>query len=559
MKIISRFFKHFLIILLILPLAALSQTIPVGMPVLEGAYRRAQLLGNVDASVSFAVQPLFPEKAFKVPSGFEPDSTLPESRRFNGICSFGHKIKGKVQLLPVIWENQFNSLHPAGYNDGIMVPAKGYQTYISAGFYAKYGPLSVQFWPQMLYVENKDFESFEDIYLEPSPPKGIDLPERFGDSAFSKFFWGQSSIRLTFGPVSIGLSNENLWWGPGIHNALIMTNNAPGFKHLTLNTVRPIKTAIGAFEFQLIAGRLDSSGYTPGLPPDWRYLNAIVASYHPKWVPGLFLGLTRAYQVYRKDMGHSFNDYLPVLSPFQKDKTGNAATDAKKRDQLLSLFMRWVWIKGHGEIYVEYGREDHAWNLRDFFLEPDHSAAYIVGINKMFALPRRKGEFIQVNMEITNLASNSTTINRDRVYVEEGETAVGYWYTHSQVKHGYTENGQLLGAGIGPGSNSQWIKVSWVKGLKTLGLEFERYVHNNDYFISHIKDIRRNWVDLKFGLDAGWEFKNLLLQLQAQYIHEINYEWRYRPEPVIQAYPVYWNPTKDTYNFHAKLGIVYRF
>ena len=177
----------------------------------------------------------------------------------------------------------------------------------------------------------------------------------------------------------------------------------------------------------------------------------------------------------------------------------------------------------------------------------------------MFALPRRKGEFIQVNMEITNLASNSTTINRDRVYVEEGETAVGYWYTHSQVKHGYTENGQLLGAGIGPGSNSQWIKVSWVKGLKTLGLEFERYVHNNDYFISHIKDIRRNWVDLKFGLDAGWEFKNLLLQLQAQYIHEINYEWRYRPEPVIQAYPVYWNPTKDTYNFHAKLGIVYRF
>ena len=559
MKIIFRFFKPFLIILLILPLAALSQTIPVGMPVLEGAYRRAQLLGNVDASVSFAVQPLFPEKAFKVPSGFEPDSTLPESRRFNGICSFGHKIKGKVQLLPVIWENQFNSLHPAGYNDGIMVPAKGYQTYISAGFYAKYGPLSVQFWPQMLYVENKDFESFEDIYLEPSPPKGIDLPERFGDSAFSKFFWGQSSIRLTFGPVSIGLSNENLWWGPGIHNALIMTNNAPGFKHLTLNTVRPIKTAIGAFEFQLIAGRLDSSGYTPGLPPDWRYLNAIVASYHPKWVPGLFLGLTRAYQVYRKDMGHSFNDYLPVLSPFQKDKTGNAATDAKKRDQLLSLFMRWVWIKGHGEIYVEYGREDHAWNLRDFFLEPDHSAAYIVGINKMFALPRRKGEFIQVNMEITNLASNSTTINRDRVYVEEGETAVGYWYTHSQVKHGYTENGQLLGAGIGPGSNSQWIKVSWVKGLKTLGLEFERYVHNNDYFISHIKDIRRNWVDLEFGLVANWEFKHLLLNLQAKYIHEINYEWRYRPEPVIQAYPVYWNPTKDTYNFHAKLGIVYRF
>ena len=136
---------------------------------------------------------------------------------------------------------------------------------------------------------------------------------------------------------------------------------------------------------------------------------------------------------------------------------------------------------------------------------------------------------------------------------------VGYWYTHGQVKHGYTEDGQVLGAGIGPGSNSQWVKIAWVKGLKTFGLEFERYVHDNDYFVSKIKDIRRNWVDLKFGLVANWEFKHLLLNFQAQYIHEINYEWRYRPTPVINAYPVFWNPTKDTYNFHAKLGIVYRF
>jgi hypothetical protein len=547
--------KLFLIFSLLLPLLTEAQTSPVGMPVLEGFYRRAQLLGKVDAAVSFTVRPLFPAKAFEVQDKYDPDTTLSVNRTFNGIYTFGHKIKGKIQLLPVIWENQFNSFHPAGYNDGIMVPAKGYQTYISVGVYAKYGPLSIQFWPQMLYVENKPFDGFYEIYHKRSPPKDIDLPERFGDAAFNKFFWGQSSIRLTFGPISFGLSNENLWWGPGIHNALLMTNNAPGFKHLTLNTVRPIKTPIGAFEFQLIGGRLDGSGYTPSLPPDWRYLNAVVVSYHPRWVPGLFLGMTRAYQVYRKDMGTSLNAYLPVISPFQKDKWGNSETNSKRRDELLSLFMRWVWVKGHGEIYMEFGREDHAWNVRDFFLEPAHSAAYIVGMNKLFALKWRKGEFIQVNVEIANLASNSTTVNRDRNYTEP----VGYWYSHSQVKQGYTEDGQVLGAGIGPGSNSQWIRVSWVKGLKTFGLEFERYVHNNDYFISKIRDIRRNWVDFHFGLVANWEFKHFLLNMQTQYIHEINYEWRYRPAPRINAKPTHWNPTKDTYNFHAKLGIVYRF
>ncbi|WP_216072810.1 capsule assembly Wzi family protein, partial [Acinetobacter baumannii] len=59
---------------------------------------------------------------------------------------------------------------------------------------------------------------------------------------------GQSSIRLSTGPVSLGISTENLWWGPGCFNALLMSNNAPGFLHLTFNTTRPVKTPIGSFE-----------------------------------------------------------------------------------------------------------------------------------------------------------------------------------------------------------------------------------------------------------------------------------------------------------------------
>jgi len=42
----------------------------------------------------------------------------------------------------------------------------------------------------------------------------IDNPERFGNGSYSKLDWGQSNIRLTFDPVSIGLSNENFMVGP---------------------------------------------------------------------------------------------------------------------------------------------------------------------------------------------------------------------------------------------------------------------------------------------------------------------------------------------------------
>ncbi|MBN2615545.1 MAG: hypothetical protein JXR71_07595 [Bacteroidales bacterium] len=551
-----RYQLYALILMVMFPLISLGQTLPVGTPVLSDYYRRAQLLGKLNPEVSFTSFPLFPVGAFKVQNAFDPDSTLYKNRLidFDGMAPFLNK-KGRVQLLPVVWKNQYNSQHPAGMNDGVMVPARGYQTVLSAGVFIKFGPLSVQLNPEWHYAANVPFQGFYQIYGKPSPPSGlIDLPERFGDSAIQQVSWGQSSIRLTFGPVSFGFSNENLWWGPGIHNALLMTNNAPGFPHLTLNTVRPIKTPIGSFEGQLIGGKLVGSGYTPGLPDDWRYLNSLTLTYQPKWVPGLFLGFARSFQIYHSDMGNHLYDYLPVFGAIEKVAVGNAATDVRRQDQLLSIFMRWVWVKARGEFYAEFGREDHAWNTRDLLLEPNHSAAYVVGLMKLFPL-WRKNEYIQINAEVTNLASTATTNNRVRDYTPP----VGYWYTHYQIKQGYTNDGQVLGAGIGPGSNMQWLRVSWVKGMKSLGLDFERYVHDNDYLIANIKDIRRNWVDLSTGLVGSWAYKNLLFSAEVKYIHEINYEWRYRPVQITNAKPTYWSPTKDSYNFHALVNVVYRF
>ena len=42
-----------------------------------------------------------------------------------------------------------------------------------------------------------------------------------------------------------------------------MSNNAEGFRHITFNTTKPIKTFVGNFEWQVISGRLESSGFTP--------------------------------------------------------------------------------------------------------------------------------------------------------------------------------------------------------------------------------------------------------------------------------------------------------
>lgn len=553
----NRLYSILVLILVLSGLSSQAQTIPVGMPIFEDYYRRAQLLGKFDETVSFASRPLFPSSVYGM-DFFDPDSTLFLDRvsNFDGLWEFG-KGRGLLKLLPVSILTQYNSRHPEGINDGAMIPARGFQTMISAGLYVKYGPLSIQLRPEFVSAQNKAFDGFPQDYTSPmgtefpnSPYGRIDFIERFGTGAYNKVFWGQSSLRLKAGPISFGVSNENLWWGPGYRNSLLMTNSSSGFKHLTLNTVKPIRTYIGSFEAQIIAGKLEASGYNRNLSEEWSYLNSMVFSYQPKWIPGLFLGATRSFITDKSNLGNKVGDYLPVFSFLTKTSGGtNEEVDAMRQNQLISVFMRYLFKEAHGEIYFEYGREDHSWDIRDFILEPAHSSAYILGLRKLFSINEQKETYLQLIMETTKLASPQVTINRNA-----GD--VGRWYFHGN--EGYTHNGQLLGAGIGPGSILQTIDLSWTKSLKQIGITLERYVHNNDFWFAKVEDVRANWVDMSAAAYGSWDYHNLLFTFKFKYIKSYNYQWMYEPDYGDNP-PTFWAASENTHNFHGQLGIMYRF
>lgn len=551
-----------------IPLLSFSQSLPVGTGVLEDALRRAQLLGEIDSSISFTSRPLFPTASMKLTNTFDPYSTLDKERwtKSDGSIRFA-KNKGIVQLLPFTWQQQFNTHHPYSLNDGAMIPAKGYQTLISGGVYAQYGPLSIQLRPEYVFAENQSFQGFykeqpDAVWAEYYTLNNvIDTPEKFGDSAYEKMFWGQSSIRLTYGPVSLGISNENLWWGPGVRNSLMMSNSAPGFKHITLNTIKPIRSWIGSFEGQIICGRLEDSGFTPpdtnrtynGVKlynpkrTDWRYINGMVVSYQPKWVPGLFLGVSRTFITYYKDMGHTFKDFLPIVTPISKKANYGETESPFPNDQRASFFLRWLWTKAHAEIYTEYFREDHAFDLRDMIIDAEHTHAFIFGMRKIFPLKVYENQFIQVNLEFTQLEQTTTSPERPSKYL----------YVHyAGISQGYTNRGQLLGAGIGPGSNMQSLSVSWVKRLKTIGIEFERLVQNNDFHNAVIKDPRAIWVDLGTSAFGEWDYKNLLFSAKLEFIKSLNYEHYYRP--VSEDLSALWKPS-NIINVQAQIGVSYRF
>ncbi len=575
-------FKVLSILFCFYSLDAHSQALSTGYSMLEDYYRREQLRGNIRQDFSFVSYPIFPVSAFERKNPFDPNANLQSSHfhKFDGNFVFANE-KYRVKILPLSWQNQYNSHHPEGINDGAMIPARGYQTLVSGGVYFESKFLSIKIQPEFIHAANEDFEGFPLTRTTPGLAKArwdqyyyrylhyIDHPEKFGEGAYNRWLWGQSSIRVHLDKVSLGFSNENLRWGPGIYNTLVMTNSAAGFAHLTLNTVSPITTPIGSFEGQLVVGWLKNSGYpgpnvenvdhywNPHYPPNpehERYLNGMIFSYQPKWVPGLFLGLIRSYQIYHKDMGTEFIDYLPVFTTYSRKKIEDDIIEKeetlKPYDFYNSIFFRFVWEEANVELYGEYGRSDYFWDGRDLNLQLDHSAAYNMGFRKLMQLNKRENEYIEVGMELTQLAKGANSTFRSNGQYWQG------WYKSNPVWQGYTHKGQMLGAGIGSGSNMQTINISWHKNLNSLGIQLDRLVHNNDFHQENIIDPRMHWVDLGAALKGSWEYKNLLFTFKFKGVAVKNYQWVFDWSP-----EDYWDVSgaNDVFNFHGQIGVMYRF
>ena len=209
----------FIFILLFSFFLSNSQTINLNESHIVDYFRTAQLIGDLDSNFSFTLKPFDIEK-----NDFKIDSSLFNSNEYAPtILSFMNG-KGKLKILPVDYNIEYNSHHPYNRNNGSMIPNRGYQQLTSAGLYIEIGPLSIQLKPEHVFSENKSFQGFPESHYDIIWSKRyalwntVDVPERFGIKAYSKTFLGQSNIKFNYKGLSFGVSNENLWWGPSIRN-----------------------------------------------------------------------------------------------------------------------------------------------------------------------------------------------------------------------------------------------------------------------------------------------------------------------------------------------------
>lgn len=515
-----KFTLYYTLFILLCFHTAKAQILPLGFLELDQHARSLQLLGKLDSNSSFLLRPT------NYGAGFDKsmkrgtpitelwtgiDTMMPKSTRF-----YFDKGDGVVMLLPAMMKAKFNNHHPFGWNDEAMKAAKGLQTYFSTGVYAQYGPISIQLQPEWYQGGNPSFEHFGQY--------GAATEE-----SYSKVLLGNSSAFLNIGATAIGVSTSAVWFGPGQFSSLVLSNNATNFPHTSFQSTRPALTFLGSFEWKLIAGKLNEDSAAGGLyenrhlkpavlTDDTRYYNAVMVSFQPKFFKNLFIGASRAYQIYTRDFKNDqsgfIEKYLIVLNPGIKNGS-IAGSNSNKGDQQLSVFTRWVFPKSHAEFYFEYGQNDHKANARDYALNVQAGAAYLAGFKKVF--PLKQERFIELSGEMLQMSQSVDYLLRN----------TGNWYVHGQMAQGMTNDRQIMGAGSGFGNNVQTLRGSWVNGIQRMGVTLQRIQHDpvglaGPGFFGHRL---HNWNEMSYGVFGRYAYKRWIASLDMQLSFSKNYAW----------------------------------
>ncbi len=355
----------------------------------------------------------------------------------------------------------------------------------------------------LLYIGRNVCLSIEPFYFV-SQNKEVSNNEREG--TFSKLNDNRYSIETPYrylglretqlyihhNNLAIGYSNANMWWGPGIHSSLTMTNNTTGFPHLMIGTLNEKKIRNIGFNIRYIFSKLDK---TIGNP----YFTALVWNLTFYNNPIITIGLSRNYISGGLPTDRPFTELDAALIVFEE-----LLVDTKIReypedwpehdpwDQVMSGFLSIYFPESKLKLYCELGTNDHRQNLSDLRSHPDHAAASILGFRKFGLFDNKSYLF---GIEYTNLILAKTWKFRE----------TPNWY--NRIFYDYSSyDSRRWAAHSGSDSDDLYIYLGYSdKKLSIIpAFNFERhgvlYTRPPEVKMEIRLDIRYVWNDYKFNI-----------------------------------------------------------
>lgn len=222
-------------------------------------------------------------------------------------------------------------------------------------------------------------------------------------------------VELTGGGLALTVGRESLWWGPGFRGSLLLTDDAPPFDLVRVETSRPWQLKwIGPTSFHIFVTRLEADRLAIPRP----YLAGLRLAFRP-WSQ-LEFGLSRTAMFGGGGRPVTVDLIWDVIRARGENDTRNPGNQIGGVDATLRI----PWRRQPVALYLEWAGEDEAGGL------PSHPAMVAgVYLPKIGGSPRwaLRGEWAD------NALAQVPSI----------------WYRHAVYQSGYTYKGVVIGHPMG--------------------------------------------------------------------------------------------------------------
>jgi hypothetical protein len=338
-------------------------------------------------------------------------------------------------------------------NDRAVWAGRGSTLVAAAGVRGRFGRVDGVVSPVIFSAENREFiilasdRVYGSQFGSPfhSGNVSADLHLRYGSERYTRFDPGESHIAVTLGKSTVGVSTESQWWGPGIRNALILSDNAAGIPRLFARTARPIATRFGDVAgYWFIGGLMESPYFDYSTHNDLRSASAAVVTIRVRADTGLTLGAARMVVAETK-LSSIVSRVADVFVDWSRAPSSGPIT--RRSDQMYSLFGRWVVPEAGLSTHVEWAKLDLPASLRAILVAPQQRQGLTVGLE--WTTQVDSGTIIRFQGEFTTLEQTPANLG----------SPLPEFYASYTVPQGFTQQGQVIGAAIGPSSSSQYFGV----------------------------------------------------------------------------------------------------
>ena len=443
----------------------------------------------INFSINFIIAQQFipadPFNILEIEKNDFSDSSYFSNYLIRPIIRYNNKNKWKLTTRSELY---FNTNAPNFENMGNKFIGRGAGLFSSINLSYAGKHISFSFEPFYFINQNKELN---DISREGIFSKLNDVSYNY-DTPYKNIGLRETQLYIHHNNVGIGYSNANMWWGPGLHSSLTMTNNSSGFPHLMIGTLNEKKIGSFGYNIRYIFSKLDK---TIGNP----YFTALVWDLTFYKEPIVTIGLSRSFLSGGLPTDRPYTQMDAALIVFDQllidTKIREYPTDWPEHDpwdQVMSGFFSIYFPKSQLKLYLELGTNDHRQNLSDLRTYPDHAAASIIGFRKYGLFDNRSFLF---GIEYANLILAKTWKFRptpnwyNRDFYDYSSYDSRRWAAHS----GSDSDDLFIYFGF---SNDKWSFIP--------SLNYERHgvIYNRPPEVKmEIRfDFRYNWKDYRLNI-----------------------------------------------------------